>query len=412
MKLIAVAFLVASVLTAGEPLPVPVPVPRPLPPAPQSTEPLPVPIPLPAPQPPEEKIDGMPLASYKRLRATLEAAMTAVPGAAAAFAQDARASEEDVLKGLSSTQAIQRELSAYCLAFACEKKKAVAFLVKMLDDENHDVRQAACAALGARGDAETVEHLIKKLESDEAVFVRSEAAAALAEIKDDRAVPALAKALVEDKKPHVRAFCAMALGRFIKTSAPAMAALAAAVENENDPLVRNTIATILMNALGTKLPKEDDGQGDAIQKLKELSSRMREMEAKLRDDRHDDAVLADGGGIEKDLSTLITQLEKSQQQQQQKQEKQNQSERQKQKQERQQAMSQQPKPNSGLGSPVPPGLPQPETAKVEGKQSPWAKLPPSAREELSQAYAEEMPIRWRKRLEAYFISIAGEEVKK
>ena len=50
-------------------------------------------------------------------------------------------------------------------------------------------------------------------------------------------------------------------------------------------------------------------------------------------------------------------------------------------------------------------------ALVAGKQDAWAKLPPAQRDELLQAFREEMPERWRKRLEAYFLSIAAEEAK-
>ena len=48
-------------------------------------------------------------------------------------------------------------------------------------------------------------------------------------------------------------------------------------------------------------------------------------------------------------------------------------------------------------------------AQVAGKQDAWAKLPAAQREELLQAFREDMPERWKKRLEAYFTSIAAEE---
>jgi len=64
---------------------------------------------------------------------------------------------------------------------------------------------------------------------------------------------------------------------------------------------------------------------------------------------------------------------------------------------------------SALGSAVPPGSQQ--AAIVAGKQDSWAKLPAAQRDELLQAFREEMPERWRKRLEAYYLSIAAEEAK-
>lgn len=58
---------------------------------------------------------------------------------------------------------------------------------------------------------------------------------------------------------------------------------------------------------------------------------------------------------------------------------------------------------------MPPGAVN--AAMVADKQDAWAKLPPAQRDELLQAFREEMPERWRKRLEAYFLSVAAEEVK-
>jgi hypothetical protein len=65
--------------------------------------------------------------------------------------------------------------------------------------------------------------------------------------------------------------------------------------------------------------------------------------------------------------------------------------------------------NSQLGATVPPGATNP--AMVAGKQDAWAKLPPAQRDELLQSWNEGVPERWRKRLEAYFTSLAAEEVK-
>jgi hypothetical protein len=50
-------------------------------------------------------------------------------------------------------------------------------------------------------------------------------------------------------------------------------------------------------------------------------------------------------------------------------------------------------------------------AIVAGKQDAWAKLPPAEREEFLNSFREDIPERWRKRLEAYFLSVAKEEAK-
>jgi hypothetical protein len=48
---------------------------------------------------------------------------------------------------------------------------------------------------------------------------------------------------------------------------------------------------------------------------------------------------------------------------------------------------------------------------VADKTNDWSKLPPAQRDELLQAFREDMPERWKKRLEAYFTSVAAEEAK-
>jgi len=51
-------------------------------------------------------------------------------------------------------------------------------------------------------------------------------------------------------------------------------------------------------------------------------------------------------------------------------------------------------------------------AEVASRQAEWAKLPPAMRDEMLQVYREGMPERWRRRLEAYFLSVAAEEVNR
>ena len=62
-----------------------------------------------------------------------------------------------------------------------------------------------------------------------------------------------------------------------------------------------------------------------------------------------------------------------------------------------------------MGSATPPG--SASAAQVATKTEAWAKLPAAQRDELLQAFREDVPERWRKRLEAYFLSIASEEAK-
>lgn len=50
-------------------------------------------------------------------------------------------------------------------------------------------------------------------------------------------------------------------------------------------------------------------------------------------------------------------------------------------------------------------------AQVTSTMDSWAKLPAAQRDELLQAFREDVPERWRKRLEAYFLSVNAEENK-
>ena len=65
--------------------------------------------------------------------------------------------------------------------------------------------------------------------------------------------------------------------------------------------------------------------------------------------------------------------------------------------------------DSKLGGNVPAGAAN--AAVVSGTMDAWAKLPPAQRDELLQAFREDVPERWRKRLEAYFLSVNAEENK-
>jgi hypothetical protein len=141
--------------------------------------------------------------------------------------------------------------------------------------------------------------------------------------------------------------------------------------------------------------------------LNKISEQMKEAANLLREDRHDVFVRVKLKEISGKLDSMISEAEKQQQQQNQKQ---NQNKQQQQKQSRMDSLAQSPKRNSSLGPKTEQGSMQ-DSAKVAGKSSSWAKLPPALREELMQSFGADIPIRWRKRLEAYFISIAAEETK-
>jgi hypothetical protein len=147
-------------------------------------------------------------------------------------------------------------------------------------------------------------------------------------------------------------------------------------------------------------------------RLKELAERMNGLHDLLREDRHDSKVQLEGQIIENEISFLIEKMEQQQkEQQQQDQQKQQQSGKKKQERQAQQGSSGSPLADSAPGAPATEGKRSQPPAQVQGKQSSWSSLPKAQRDELLQAYGAEMPLKWRKRLEAYFFSLAAEEEK-
>jgi len=164
------------------------------------------------------------------------------------------------------------------------------------------------------------------------------------------------------------------------------------------------IALFLVSLMACSCRCEDD----AKKSLKDLAKRMAEMESQLREDRHDSGVQSKGKSIEDQIGQMVEDAEK-QQQQQSKQEKQKQQQHQKQEIQTTQKKQQSQTPGQSM-APSSPGAT--DAAVVSGHSSDWAKLPKAIRDEMIQNYQSEMPSLWKKRLEAYFLSIAIEEAKK
>ncbi len=147
------------------------------------------------------------------------------------------------------------------------------------------------------------------------------------------------------------------------------------------------------------------------QRLKELADRMSGLHDMLRGDRHDSKVQIEGQIIENEIGFLIEKMEQQQKEQQQQEQQKQQSSKKKQEQQSQQGSSGSPLADSAPGAPTSEGKRSQPPAQVQGKQSSWSSLPKAQRDELLQAYGAEMPLKWRKRLEAYFFSLAAEEEK-
>jgi len=329
-----------------------------------------------------------------------------------ALREDAAANKDALVKALGSSAVIHRELAARALEYCGDKKLAVEALSKsVVGDSDDGVRRAAAAALAKLPDAAAVDALVKGL-GDTAETVRGICATALGNIKDPRASQPLLSLLASDTKPIPRMLAANALSK-IKDPASADG-LKKALDAEKDERVKMALAGAVRSVTGGDSAGTEavPNAGEAANELSSLAKEMKEVEQKLRDDRHDQAVQVQGTQIEQKLATLIQKLDKAC----------NGSgegkpgEGEKNKQQQQQGSkanggksSGNPLKDSALGAAVPPGSSNP--ALVAGKSDSWAKLPPAQRDELLQAFREEMPERWRKRLEAYFLSVAAEEAK-
>jgi hypothetical protein len=324
--------------------------------------------------------------------------------------KDAASNKDVLLRALKSSQVLQRELAARALEYCGDKNSAVAALSAALhDDSEASVRRAAAAALIKMPDAAAVDALIAGL-NDSADSVRGLSATALGAVKDPRATDPLLRVLANDQKPLVRMQAATALSKI--KDAKALPELMKLMEAEKDERVKMAIAGAVrtVNGSDTAATEAVPTAGDAANELAALAKDMKVVEEKLRSDRHDQAVQTQGKDIEKKLAQLIEKLNKSggsgsgssssQQQSQQQQQKQ-----------QQQGGGSQSRSLSGseMGSAQAPTSINP--ASVATKTEAWAKLPAAQRDELLQAYREDVPERWRKRLEAYFLSIAAEEAR-
>lgn len=363
----------------------------------------------------------MPLALYQKIKGHFDSMYGVQQGllasvqeddrksAEAALRADAAENKEILVKALKSSQTVQREVAARALEYCGDKDLALKSLSAALADDAEDsVRRAAAAGLVKLPDAAALETLVKGL-SDTADSVRGLCATALGNIKDTRATEPLLRILETESKPLVRMQAATALSKI--KDPKSLEALTKLMDQEKDERVKMALAGAIRSVGGdTAQTQPVPNAADAAGELAALANEMKEVEAKLRGDRHDVAVQNQGKEIEKKLSVLIEKLDKqcngggsgsgqkkSEQQQQ------------------QQQQASKPGQGSGGMKGTENGSATPPTslnaAQVATKTEAWAKLPAAQRDELLQAFREDVPERWRKRLEAYFLSIAHEEAK-
>jgi HEAT repeat protein len=275
-----------------------------------------------AEQSPPPNGNEMPLELYQKLKGSFDALYGAqvamLPGVAPlnkgdsdkALRADAAANKDALIKALGSSQVLHREMAARALEYCGDKAAAVQALTKTVAaDTDTSVRRAAAATLAKLPDAAAVEALIKGL-GDNEDSVRGLSATALGNIKDNRAGEPLLKVLASESKPLVRLQAATALSK-IKDKAT-LEGLTKALENEKDERVKMAIAGAVRNILGGENAQTEPvpSADDVARELAGLAKEMKEVEEKLRNDRHDQAVQVQGTGIEKKLAELILKLDK------------------------------------------------------------------------------------------------------
>jgi hypothetical protein len=167
--------------------------------------------------------------------------------------------------------------------------------------------------------------------------------------------------------------------------------------------MKHAVATLLMAATFVAATEIDSGAPepkDLVDDLYDIIEQMDNMTGQLRDDECHDGVQLRGKEIEERLTKLIDEIEK-----------------QKPKFENpgrdQQALAatgRQPKKISQLSSPLAGSciVRRSETVQREADTS-WYKLPPSKRGQVVQAWGSDMPMQWKSRLGAYFLSLAVQE---
>ena len=222
---------------------------------------------------------------------------------------DAAANKDVLIRALKAEKPVQRELAVMALEYCGDKKAAVAALVPLVTgDSDASVRRSAAAMLAKLPDAASVDALVKGL-SDGDDNVRGIAASALGKIKDTRAVEPLLSVLKGDPKPMVRLQSALALAKIKDSSA--LNGLKSALDAETDERVKMAIAGALRAIMDGDDAKTSPvpSAGDAANELASLAREMKEVEAKLREDRHDQAVQVQGKGIEDKIAALILKLD-------------------------------------------------------------------------------------------------------
>jgi hypothetical protein len=157
------------------------------------------------------------------------------------------------------------------------------------------------------------------------------------------------------------------------------------------------MALLGRQVLSTEIQVDDFGSKDIIDELYELVRNMDDLTDKLRDDQVNDSVKIAGKEIEDKIDKLIDEIEnakpsirapvRADQ--------------------AMKATGRQPKKVSSLTAPVQGKVTPHRVVLQEFTDANWHKLPDARRGEVIQTWASELPVRWKSRIEAYFVSVAS-----
>jgi len=362
--------------------------------------------------------DDLPLEVFQKFKKHVDALKAAANKAAREEVEkliqtDAAANKDVLLKALNASQALHREMAAFALRFSGDVKAVLGPFGKTLaEDPDKQVRRAAASSLSHFKDATAVETLIKAT-ADADENVRGAAVEGLDEVKDPRALKPLLDLVAKDDKTGVRMAAASALGSINDKSC--VDQLSKLLDDEKDYRVKMAIAAALRKIRGqeTEVTKDVPDTQDAGGQIGQLAKDMKDIEEMLKKDRYDKSVRVPEQGVDDRLSKLIEEIEKAQSSSS------SSSKQQQQQQSQQQQPGQQPgqpggKPSSPMASSQPGGSQSPGALNagiVTGAAQDWSKLPPSAREQMTQSDYNRIPDQWRTKVRDYYTGVGHEESK-
>ncbi len=369
---------------------------------------------------------GMSMETYRKIN-TKVSDIKANPRQARVILKDLKklvdANRAELLKALSKGQPLERALAARVLHLTTKDHQKVATaLEKMVGDEDIETRRAVVNSLARLKKASSADALLKAL-ADVDDTVRISAVSGLGFLKIAKTQAALTKA-TGDSNYRVRLGACRALGALAnKENGPEIIAGIKDLLDDENAYVRMSAAAIIRKLSGEKKDstksKVANGKPEKKEEniLHEMASEMEEIKENLEAEHHGREVVTAQEEVTKKLDQLIKQIQKQQQQQQQQQQKKQKSGKKKKKDGKKKKGGSKPG-NQGKKAGNNPSSPATSEFMTSGQKqhgakgelgeigAAWGNLPPKLREKMLQVSSSDLPERYRKMLEIYFMSIA------